>query len=63
MLFSDIDFNFAHFTNFNFAHFEIEERFGLIWVKFQNDRFHLHRNFHFGYLKGARFKDGLLRKF
>ena len=33
MLFSNIDFNFAHF--------EIARRFGLIWVKLQNDRFHL----------------------
>ena len=36
MLFSNMDFNFAHFANFNFAHFEIEESFGLIWVKLQN---------------------------
>ena len=28
-----------HFTNFNFAHFEIQESFGLIWVKLQNGRF------------------------
>ena len=35
MLFSNVDFNFAHFANFNFAHFEIEEGFGLIWVKLQ----------------------------
>ena len=28
-----MDFNFAHFANFNFAYFEIEESFGLIWVK------------------------------
>ena len=41
MLFSNMDFNFAHFTNFDFAHFEIEESFGLIWVKLQNGRFHL----------------------
>ena len=41
MLFSNIDFNFAHFTYFNFAHFEIEESFGLIWTKLQNHRFHL----------------------
>ena len=49
MLFSNMDFNFAHFTNFNFGHFEIEESFGLIWVKLQNGPFHLHRNFHFRY--------------
>ena len=41
MLFSNMDFNFAHFANFKFAHFEIEERFGLIWVKLQKGRFHL----------------------
>ena len=40
--FKDVDFNFTHFTNFQFAYFEIEERFWLIWVKLQNDRFHLH---------------------
>ena len=28
-----------HFTNFNFAHFEIQESFGLIWVKLQNGQF------------------------
>ena len=33
MLFSNMDFNFAHF--------DIEESFGLIWVKSQNDRIHL----------------------
>ena len=36
MLFSNIDFNFAHFAHFNYAHFEIEESFGLIRVKLQN---------------------------
>ena len=41
MFFSNMDFNFAHFPNFNFAHFETEERFGVIWVKLQNGRFHL----------------------
>ena len=41
MLFPNVDFDFAHFANFNFAHFEIEESFGLIWVKLQNARFHL----------------------
>ena len=41
MLFSNVDFNFDHFKNFNFAHFEIQEMFGLIWVKLQNGRFHL----------------------
>ena len=36
-----MDFNFIDFANFKFAYFEIEERFGLIWVKLQNGRFHL----------------------
>ena len=41
MFFSNTDFNSSHFSNFNLAHFETEESFGLIWVKLQNDRFHL----------------------
>ena len=41
MPFSNMDFNFGHFGNFNFAHLEIEEAFGLIWVKLQNGQFHL----------------------
>ena len=41
MLSSNMDFNFARFPNFKFAHSEIEESFGLIWVKLQNDRSHL----------------------
>ena len=36
-----MDFNFAYFPNFNFAFFEIEESFGLVWVKLQKARFHL----------------------
>ena len=28
-----MEFSFAHFANFDFAHFEIEETFGLIWIK------------------------------
>ena len=39
--FKDVDFSFTHFANFKFAYFEIEESFGLIWVKLQNGRFHL----------------------
>ena len=39
--FKVVDFNFTHFANFKFAYFEIEESFGLIWVKLQNGRFHL----------------------
>ena len=39
--FKDVDFNFTHFDNFKFAYFEIEENFGLIWVKLQNGQFHL----------------------
>ena len=38
--FKDEDFNFTHFANLKFAYFEIEESFGLIWVKLQNGRFH-----------------------
>ena len=34
--FKDVDFNFTHFVNFKIAYFEIEESFGLIWVKLQN---------------------------
>ena len=41
ILFSNIDFNFACFANSNFSHLEIEESFGLIWVKLQNGRSHL----------------------
>ena len=26
-------FDFTHFANFKFTYFEIEESFGLIWVK------------------------------
>ena len=39
MLFYNVDFNFAHFANFSFSHFEIEESFGLIWLKLQNGWF------------------------
>ena len=39
--FKNVDFNFTHFANFKFAYFEIEESFGLIWVKLQNGQFHL----------------------
>ena len=38
--FKDVGFNFTHFANFELAYFEIEESFGLICVKLQNDRFH-----------------------
>ena len=38
MFFSNTDLSLAHLTYFNFAHFEIEESFGLIWVKLQNGR-------------------------
>ena len=41
ILFSNMDFDFAYVANFNFAHFELEESFGLIWVKLQKDQFHL----------------------
>ena len=43
--FKDMDFNFTYFANFKFAYFEIEESFGLIWVKLQNGRFHLQISF------------------
>ena len=43
--FQDVDFNFTHFANFKFAYFEIEESFGLIWVKLQNAWFHLQISF------------------
>ena len=33
---SNMDFNFAHFTNINFTHFKIEESLGLMSVKLQN---------------------------
>ena len=36
MFFSNMGFDFTHLVNFNFSHFEIEESFGLIWVKLQN---------------------------
>ena len=39
--FKVMGFSFTHFANFKFAYFEIEESFGLIWVKLQNGRFHL----------------------
>ena len=41
MLSSNLGFSLAHFTNYNVALFEIEEGFGLIWVKLRNGRFHL----------------------
>ena len=31
----NVDFNYTHCANFKFAYFEIEENFGLIWVKLQ----------------------------
>ena len=55
MLFSNMNFNVAHFINFDFAHFEIEESFGVNLGKITE--WSISRaNFHFGYLKGARFK-------
>ena len=41
ILFSSTDFSLAHFISNIFAHFEIEESFGLIWVKLKKGRFHL----------------------
>ena len=43
--FNDVDFNFTHFANFKFAYFEIEESFGLNWVKLQTGRFQLQISF------------------
>ena len=52
--FKDVGFNFTHFANFKFAHFEIEESFGLVWVKLQNDRIHF--KFPFQILKRCSFQ-------
>ena len=41
MFSSNMDSNVAYFANSNSVYFEIEESFGLIWVKLQNARFHL----------------------
>ena len=41
VLLSNVDFDFANFPISNSVHFEIEESFGLIWIKLQNGRFHL----------------------
>ena len=57
MLFSNTDFNFAHFTNFHFSHFEIEKKFWVNLGKITKWLISL-LNFHFGYLKGACFKYG-----
>ena len=51
MLSLNMDFDFNYISNFNFAHFEIEKGFELIWVKLQNDRFHL--QFLFRVFKGC----------
>ena len=51
--FKDVDLNFTHFANFKFAYFEIE--FSINLVKLTKWPISL-ANFHFGYLKGARFK-------
>ena len=53
--FKDVDFNFTHFANFKFAYFEIEEQFWVNLGKITKWPILL-ENFHFGYLKGARFK-------
>ena len=53
--FKDVDFNFTHFANFKFACFEIEVSFWMNLVKLTKWPISL-ANFHFGYLKGARFK-------
>ena len=51
MFFLNMDFYFTYIANFNFPHFEIEESFGLIWVKLENCRFHL--QFSFWVFKGC----------
>ena len=51
----DVDFNFTHFANFKFDYFEIEEQFWVNLGKITRWPISL-ENFHFGYLKGARFK-------
>ena len=53
--FKDVDLNFTYFANFKFGYFEIELNFRFIWLNLRNGRYHL-PIFHFGYLKGARFK-------
>ena len=53
-----MDFYFTYIANFNFAHFEIEKRFGLIWVKSENGRFHL--QFSFRVFKGCSIQVGPL---
>ena len=64
MLFSNMDSNCAHFANFNVAHFEIEESFGLIWVKVQNGWFRLQYciSSKFRYALNLRKSQLLLRK-
>ena len=52
--FPNMDFNFAHFANFNFAYFEINESFGLIWVKLQMADFPC--KFPFWVFKGCSFQ-------
>ena len=57
MLFLNMDFYFTYIANFNFAYFEIENSFGLIWVKLQNGRFHL--QFSFRMFKGCMLDSGM----
>ena len=58
MLFCNMDFNFAHFSNFSFTYFEIEESFGLVLDKITKRLISL-ANFQFGYLKGACLRYGV----
>ena len=58
MLFCNMDFNFAYFSNFSFTYFEIEERFGLVLDKITKRLTSL-ASFQFGYLKGACFRYGV----
>ena len=50
-----MNFNFTHFAKFNIAHFEVEVSLWLTWVNLTKWPISL-ANFHFRYLKGARFK-------
>ena len=56
MLFSNMDFKFAHFTNFDFGSLEIEKGWANL-SKITKCSISL-ANFHFMYLKGLCFKYG-----
>ena len=56
MLFSNMNFNFVHFTNFYFP-----RKLWVNLVKIAKWSISL-SNFHFGYLKGARFRYGCMKE-